>query len=85
MVIVDLSTYNNLQFLINFIGGCGLPTKCIIVILINISNDDDNVFKTFITLSRFCSKLAIFPLSGCWHVVPPLMVSFYLIDMVQQW
>ncbi len=73
MVITYLCTYNNLQFLASSIGGCELKTKCNAIISINDSNDDGNVSRIFIALSRFCAKLTIFPLSACWPIVPPFV------------
>jgi hypothetical protein len=84
MVTIDLCTYDSLQFLINPIGGCELPTKCTSCNNINQhdSNDDCNVSKTFIAFSRFCAKFIILSLIACWHVVPPLLVYLDLTDMV---
>jgi len=84
MVTIDWLTYNNLQVLTNYIGGCELPTKCIAIVLDNDSNDNGNVFKSFIALSRSCAKLT-FPLSACWLVVLILLVYFNLTNMLWQW
>jgi hypothetical protein len=70
--------------LTNSIGGCELPTKCIAIILINDFNDDDNVFRSFIALLKFCAKLTIFSLNACWHVGPSLLVYLNLTNIVQQ-
>jgi hypothetical protein len=81
---IYLHTYNSSQFLISFIGGYELPTKCITMVSINDFNDDGTLFRSFITLSRFCTKFNIFHLSACWHVIPPLLVCLNLTNMVQR-
>jgi hypothetical protein len=65
MVIAYLRTYYSLQLLTSSIGGCELPTKCITIVLVNVYDDDGNMFKSSIALSRFCAKFTIFPLSAC--------------------
>ncbi len=47
-------------------------------------NDDGNMFISFIALLGFCTKLVIFPLNACWHVIPPLLIYLNLTNMVQQ-
>ncbi len=54
MVTTNLCTYNNLQLLINSIGGCELPTKCVAIVSYNDSNDDGNVYKSFTALRILC-------------------------------
>jgi hypothetical protein len=44
MVITYLRTYDSLQLLTSSIGGCELPTKCTTIVLVNVSNDDGNMF-----------------------------------------
>ncbi len=82
MVTVDSCTYNTLQLLISHIGGCEFPTICIALILYNDSNDNVNVFKSFITIYGSCVKLTMFPLSVCWLVVLPLLVYLNLTNIV---
>ncbi len=66
MVTTYLCTYNNLQLLINSIGRCELPTKCIVIVSYNDSNDVVNVFsRSFTTLSRSCANFTTFPLNAC--------------------
>ncbi len=83
---VNIFTYiYSSQFLISSIGGYELPTKCITMVLINVFNDDGNLSRSLIALSRFCTKFIIFPLNACWHVIPPLLVYLNLTNMVRQW
>jgi hypothetical protein len=56
MVTTYLRTYNNLQLLTNFIGGCEFPTKCTTIILVNDFNNNGNMSKSSIALLRFCAK-----------------------------
>jgi hypothetical protein len=84
MVTINWLTYNNLQVLTNYIGGCELPTKCIAIVLDNDSNDNGNVSKSFIALLRSCAKLTTFPVSACWLVVLVLLVYFNLTNMLWQ-
>jgi hypothetical protein len=81
---IYLHTYNSLQILISSIGGYELPTKCITMVLVNDFNDDGNLSRSFIALSGFSTKLVIFPLSACCHVILPLLVYINLTNMVQQ-
>ncbi len=74
MVTTYLRICNNLQLLSNSIGGCKLPTKCTTIISDNDYNDNGNVSRSFIAISRSCAKLTMFPLSACWHVVLLLLV-----------
>ncbi len=79
---IHLHTYNSSQFLTSSIGGYELPTKCITMVLINDFNDDNNLSKSFIAFLGFCTKLIIFLLSACWHVIPPLLIYLTLTNMV---
>jgi hypothetical protein len=54
------------------------------MVLLNDFNDDGNLSRSFIALLGFCTKLIIFLLSACWHVIPPLLVYLNLTNMVQQ-
>jgi hypothetical protein len=65
MVITYLSTYNNLQLLINSISGCELTTKCTTIVSKNGFNDNGNVSRSFIALSKFCAKLTTSYLNAC--------------------
>jgi hypothetical protein len=82
MVIVDLCTYNPLQLLISDMGGYEFPTMCIAIILCNDSNDNGNVFKSFITIYGSCAKLTMFALSVCWLVALPMLVYLNLTNIV---
>jgi hypothetical protein len=65
MVTTYLHTYNNLQLLTNSTSGCELPTKCTTIVSDNDSNDDGDVYKSFIALLGFCAKLTTFLFSAC--------------------
>ncbi len=50
----------------------------------NDSNDNGNMSKSFIALSRACEKLTTFPFNACWLVFPPLFEYLNSINMVQK-
>jgi hypothetical protein len=63
-------------------GGCELPTKWIVTMSNNDSNDNGNMSKIFIALSGSCAKLTTFPFNACWPIFPPLFEYLNLINMV---
>jgi len=81
---IYLHKYNSSYFLTSSIGGYELPTKSITMVLVNDFNHDENMSIGFITLLGFYTKLIIFPLNACWHVILPLLIYLILTNMVQQ-
>jgi hypothetical protein len=64
MVTTYLHIYKSLQLLTNFICVCELPTKSSAIVSNNNSNDNGNMFRSFIAiLGQSYAKLIMLPLS----------------------
>ncbi len=64
--------------------GWELPMKWTTKMSNNDSNDNGNMSKSFIALSRSCEKLITFPFNACWLAFPPLFEYLNFINMVQK-